>query len=136
MYQHIVHAAHCQIYIGSVDDDTDLDLAGGDHLDVDVGLIHSLEHHGCDTGGGHHAGAYDADLADIGVNVDMVKADLIAVLLQNCNSGILILGCHGEADLETVAEMCGFNSQVTYCNVFKKIIGMTTNQWLKLFKDK
>ena len=38
--------------------------------------------------------------------------------------------------LETVAEMCGFNSQVTYCNVFKKIIGMTTNQWLKLFKDK
>jgi len=38
--------------------------------------------------------------------------------------------------LETIAEMCGFNSQVTYCNAFKKIIGMTTNQWLKLFKDK
>lgn len=38
--------------------------------------------------------------------------------------------------LETISEMCGFNSQVTYCNVFKKIIGMTTNQWLKLFKDK
>ena len=36
--------------------------------------------------------------------------------------------------LETIAEQCGFNSQVTYCNAFKKAIGMTTNQWLKLFK--
>lgn len=38
--------------------------------------------------------------------------------------------------LETIAEKCGFNSQVTYCNAFKKIVGMTTNQWLKLFKEK
>lgn len=33
--------------------------------------------------------------------------------------------------LETIAEQCGFNSQVTYCNVFKKALGMTTTQWLK-----
>ena len=38
--------------------------------------------------------------------------------------------------LETIAEQCGFNSQVTYCNAFKKAIGMTTNQWLKLFKNR
>lgn len=37
--------------------------------------------------------------------------------------------------LETVAELCGFNSQVTFCNAFKKSAGMTTTQWLKLFKD-
>ena len=37
--------------------------------------------------------------------------------------------------LETIAEQCGFNSQVTYCNAFKKAIGMTTTQWLKLFKE-
>ena len=36
--------------------------------------------------------------------------------------------------LETIAEQCGFNSQVTYCNVFKRHMGMTTNQWLKLMK--
>lgn len=36
--------------------------------------------------------------------------------------------------LETIAEQCGFNSQVTYCNVFKRQMGMTTNQWLKLMK--
>jgi len=38
--------------------------------------------------------------------------------------------------LETIAEQCGFNSQVTYCNAFKKIMGMTTTQWLKLVGNK
>ncbi len=33
--------------------------------------------------------------------------------------------------LEVIAEKCGFNSQVTYCNVFKKCVGTTTTQWLK-----
>ncbi len=33
--------------------------------------------------------------------------------------------------LETIAEQCGFNSQVTYCNAFKRTTGMTTTQWLK-----
>lgn len=33
--------------------------------------------------------------------------------------------------LETIAEMCGFSSQVTFCNAFKKIEGITTSQWLK-----
>ena len=36
--------------------------------------------------------------------------------------------------LETIAEQCGFNSQVTFCNVFKKALGMTTTQWLKHIK--
>ena len=36
--------------------------------------------------------------------------------------------------LETIAEQCGFNSQVTFCNVFKKALGMTTTQWLKQIK--
>lgn len=33
--------------------------------------------------------------------------------------------------LETIAEQCGFNSQVTYCNAFKRTVGTTTSQWLK-----
>ncbi len=34
--------------------------------------------------------------------------------------------------IETIAEQCGFNSRVTFNNAFKKIIGMTTTNWVKL----
>mgnify|MGYP002566937608 CR=1 FL=1 len=35
--------------------------------------------------------------------------------------------------LETVAELCGFNSQHTFCRAFKKQTGVSTNEWLKIF---
>jgi len=34
--------------------------------------------------------------------------------------------------LETIAEMCGFNSRITFNNAFKKVIGVTTTEWLRL----
>lgn len=34
--------------------------------------------------------------------------------------------------LETIAEQCGFNSRITFNNAFKKLIGVTTTEWLKL----
>ena len=34
--------------------------------------------------------------------------------------------------LETIAEQCGFNSRITFNNAFKKVIGVTTTEWLKL----
>lgn len=34
--------------------------------------------------------------------------------------------------LETIAEQCGFNSRVTFNNAFKKVIGLTTTEWLRL----
>lgn len=37
--------------------------------------------------------------------------------------------------LETIAEMCGFNSRITFNNAFKKVIGVTTTEWLKLNRD-
>ncbi len=45
-----------------------------------------------------------------------------ALLMQKKEKGLT---------LETIAEQCGFNSQVVYCNVFKKALGMTTTKWLK-----
>ena len=38
--------------------------------------------------------------------------------------------------LETIAEQCGFNSRITFNNAFKKVIGVTTTEWLKLNRDK
>ena len=37
--------------------------------------------------------------------------------------------------LETIAEQCGFNSRITFNNAFKKVIGVTTTEWLKLNRD-
>lgn len=34
--------------------------------------------------------------------------------------------------LETIAEQCGFNSQSTFCRVFKKTEGVSTSEWLRL----
>lgn len=36
--------------------------------------------------------------------------------------------------LETIAEQCGFNSQYTFCRAFKKSLGVSTSEWLKLAK--
>ena len=38
--------------------------------------------------------------------------------------------------LETIAEQCGFNSRITFNNAFKKVIGVTTTEWLRLNRDK
>ena len=38
--------------------------------------------------------------------------------------------------LETIAEQCGFNSRITFNNAFKKVIGLTTTEWLKLNQNK
>ena len=38
--------------------------------------------------------------------------------------------------LETIAEMCGFNSRITFNNAFKKVIRVTTTEWLRLNRDK
>ena len=37
--------------------------------------------------------------------------------------------------LETIAEQCGFNSRFTLNTAFKKAVGLTTTEWLKLNKD-
>ena len=34
--------------------------------------------------------------------------------------------------LETIAEQCGFNSQYTFCRAFKKAVGVSTSEWLRL----
>ncbi len=38
--------------------------------------------------------------------------------------------------LETIAEQCGFNSRFTWNAAFKKAVGVTTSDWLKLDQNK
>ncbi len=50
-----------------LDEHADLDLAGGDHLNVDAGRGDGLEHRGGNAGVGAHAQADDRDLGDLGI---------------------------------------------------------------------
>ncbi len=57
--------------------------------------------------------------------------DLINGFRVEKSKSLLLVKKEKGLTLETIAEQCGFNSQVTYCNAFKKCVGMTTTQWLK-----
>lgn len=38
--------------------------------------------------------------------------------------------------LNTLAEICGFNSRAVFSSAFKKSTGMTTSQWLQMHQNK
>ena len=61
--------AHRQLGIGRVDQHADLDLGGGDGLDVDALLGQRLEHLCGDAGMAAHADADDRDLGHVGVEL-------------------------------------------------------------------
>ena len=61
---------------GAIDQNADLDLAGRDHLHVDIGVGESLEHHGGDAGVGAHPQADDRNLGHIGVMRDLACAPI------------------------------------------------------------
>src|SRR3954447_5104163 len=50
-----VQRPHCELGIGGIDQDRDLDLGGGDRLDVDPLLGQRLEHLGGNAGMAAHA---------------------------------------------------------------------------------
>lgn len=70
------------------------------------------------------------------INVVLNKSffDLVNTLRIEKSKDLLIRKKEKGLTLETIAEQCGFNSQVTFCNAFKRVLGMTTSQWLKMVK--
>jgi len=71
-----VDGFHGGFALVQVDDDADLDLAGGDHVDVDAGLRERFKQHGCDAGVASHADADDGELSDLLVRDGFLEADL------------------------------------------------------------
>ena len=67
------------------------------------------------------------------INIILLKNffDLVNGFRVEKSKALLLMKKKKGLTLETIAEQCGFNSQVTYCNAFKKATGMTTTQWLK-----
>src|SRR5699024_424985 len=68
--------------LGLINDDADLDLAGRDHVDVDVLTGEGFEHGGGNARVALHAGADDADLGKALVNGDFTAAKAAGMLLQ------------------------------------------------------
>ncbi|MBE6304350.1 MAG: helix-turn-helix domain-containing protein [Bacteroidales bacterium] len=67
----------------------------------------------------------------INLILDKSFFDLVNGLRVDKSKALLVSKKEKGLTLETIAEQCGFNSQVTYCNAFKRAMGVTTNKWLK-----
>ena len=77
----------------AVNDAGDFDLAGGDHLDIDVVVGQGLEHLGSHAAVALHASAHDGDLGAGGVHTDIGE---VCAVLQGTQSGIGLALCTGE----------------------------------------
>ena len=80
--------AHGELGVLGVDHDGDLDLGGGDHLDVDPLLREHLEHARGDAGVRPHADADDGDLGDVEVAQHVAGADLVALISSSSSSAL------------------------------------------------
>ena len=83
--------------VGFIDDDADLDFAGGNHLDVDILVEQGLEHRGGHAGVALHTRADDGDLRAGLVNGDVAAADAVRGVFQRGNGALGVAQGHGEA---------------------------------------
>lgn len=77
-----MQSANGQFGIGTVDQDRNLDLGGGDGLDVDVLLGKRLEGAGSNASMAAHADTDDRNLGKAGLVLRNVEADLGLVLVR------------------------------------------------------
>ena len=77
------------IRIAEFDQYRNLDLAGGDHLDVDVCFGERLEHLGRDARVGLHPRADDRDLGDVVVADDPLSTAPLVDLLHQLHCELL-----------------------------------------------
>jgi len=95
-----VQRAHGELHVFFVDHDRGLDLAGGDHLDVDAFFRQAAEHLAGDAHVAAHADANDADLADLGVAHDLAGAQGRQHLgLEQVDRLGVVVAVHGEAEV-------------------------------------
>ena len=88
----------------------DLDLAGGDHLDIDPVVGQRAEHAVGDAGLRGHAQADDRDLGHVGVVRDALAAELVGRLLTAASA-------IGRSSSSTVNEMSARPSAPTFCTI-------------------
>src|SRR6266568_2542420 len=96
-FECLVQGPHGELHVFFVDDDRNLDLRGGDHLDVDALFGEGAEHLACDSGVGAHADAHHRDLADLVVAANVCGFDVVLDLQVEYVERLLVLvAVHGE----------------------------------------
>src|SRR5579885_129551 len=98
-----VQAAYGELGVLLGDQHADLDLRGGDHLDVDSLLGQGVEHALGDAGMAAHADADDRDLDDIGVGLQMLEFQRLVALLQDAHGPLEVGLGDGEGDVGVFA---------------------------------
>ena len=78
----VVDHLYRPVRVADVDQHGNLNLAGGDHIDIDTRAEQRLEHGGGHAGVVDHACTHDGYLGDIVRHVDVVEVDAVPVLLQ------------------------------------------------------
>src|SRR5665647_2156926 len=95
-----VQGPHRQLHVLLVDHDRGLDLAGGDHLDVDPFFAQRTEHLARDADMAAHADTDDADLADAGVAFEVVGPQRGQHLrLQQVDGARIVVAVYREAEV-------------------------------------
>ena len=102
----------CPVSVPLVHQDGYLDLAGGDHADVDPGTGQCLKHLTGHAGVVHHAGSHDGDLGHLGVHLDGLEADVLPILLQDGSGLLRVAPGHGEADVLAAVAADGLKDDV------------------------
>ena len=95
-----------------IDEDGDLDLGRGDHLDVDAGGIEGIEHAGRGARVGLHAGADDRHFRDALVDDDVVRLDLGEAVHDAFSRELRIVFCDGEGDVLRAAAAGGLQDDI------------------------
>ena len=72
----------CFIRILLVNQDRYLDLAGGNHVDVDIGIVKRLKERGCHAGVVDHTRAHNGNLCNIRIRLKPRIADFVPVFLK------------------------------------------------------
>ena len=75
------------VSVSFINDNADLDLAGGDHMDVDVLAVEGFKHGGSRAWVALHTGADNADLGAVIVDSDLIGAKAGLVGFQHCAGG-------------------------------------------------
>lgn len=95
-----------------VDEDGDADLGGGDHVDVDVGVVKSFEHLGGDARIGHHAGTDDGKLGDLSFDIEGLEFQALLVVIEDLY-GIVHVGVRaGEGNVLRIVTADGLDDDV------------------------
>ena len=103
---------HCPVGLVDIHQDGHLDLAGGDHADIDARIVQGLKHFGRHAGVVDHARSHDGDLGNFVVDIHMVELKEIPVLIQELLAALHILNAHGEADILSIIAADGLEYEV------------------------